>query len=181
MDSEESIVKAAAQGETKAFELLVKKYQRYVYFLSMRMVGSETLADDITQRAFMKAYRALSKFEFRSSFKTWLSVITLNLCRTELAKKKRIQVEVPEGLSDDSEEKQEAYEDLAHQRYYLKQALEHLPARQKEVVILRIYQEKTFKDIASMLESSESAVKVNFHYAMKSLREWVKKRDLSHE
>lgn len=176
MDAEEDIVRAAASGEAKAFEVLVKKYQRYVFFLAMRMLGDEGLADDMTQKAFMKAYRALPNFQFKSSFKTWLSVIALNLCRTELSKKKRLHVELPEALSDDSEDRQEAAEELSYKRHYLKQALDKLPTRQKEVVILRIYQEKPFKEIAKILESSESAVKVNFHYAMKSLRTWISKR-----
>lgn len=180
MESEETIVKAAALGESKAFELLVKKYQRYVYFLSMRMLANEALADEVTQKAFMKAYRALPNFQFKSSFKTWLSVIALNLCRTELAKKKHIHVELPETLGDAAAEQQDAFEDLAHKRHYLRQALQALPTRQREVVLLRIEEERPFKEIAKILESSESAVKVNFHYAMKSLKHWIKKKGFDH-
>jgi RNA polymerase sigma-70 factor (ECF subfamily) len=167
-------------GNLGAFDKIVQSYQRAIYFLALRMVKNQELADDITQKTFLKAYRALSGFQFKSSLKTWLFAIALNLCKTELMRPRREMVELSENLPNPNtlggEGNREA-DEQAHRRHLLQVALERLPERQKEVVILRIYQELPFKEIAETLDSTESAVKVNFHHAMKSLKAWILKRD----
>jgi len=65
---------------------------------------------------------------------------------------------------------------VEYKRGQLREALESLPQRQREVVTLRIYQEMPFKEVAKTLGSNETAVKVNFHHAMKSLKEWMAKK-----
>ncbi len=169
-------IEAVLAGNTAAFNRLVQRYQRPIYYLSLRMLRVPEDADDVTQKAFVKAYRALSGFRFESSFKTWLSAIAINLCRTELMKSKRPMEELPENLADHGSEDREAGEERAYQRAHLEAALDRLPPRQKEVVTLRIYQELPFKEIAKALNSTETAVKVNFHHAMKSLRDWIQKK-----
>lgn len=177
MEEDRQTCEAVIAGDTDAFGRLVKKYQRPIYFLALRMVKNPETADDITQKTFLKAYRALAGFQFKSSLKTWLSAIALNLCRTELSKTKRDTAELPEQIPDASVEIQQEREESQHRRFLLKQALDQLPLRQKEVVLLRIYQEMPFKEIAETLDSNETAVKVNFHYAMKSLKKWIQKRN----
>jgi RNA polymerase sigma-70 factor (ECF subfamily) len=144
------------------------------------MLRNPEAADDITQKTFLKAYRALSGFQFKSSLKTWLSAIALNLCKTELMRPKREMVELEEntmmGPMGDHDPNRDA-DELAHRRHLLQEALTDLPERQKEVVMLRIYQELPFKEIAEALESTETAVKVNFHHAMKSLRARMLKKN----
>lgn len=171
------LVEAVLDGNLGAFDQIVKTYQRPLYFLALRMLRNQELADDVIQKAFLKAYRALSGFQFKSSLKTWLSAIALNLCRTELMRPKREMVELPESLPESTTDDTREADAMAYRRKMLQTALEDLPQRQKEVVMLRIYQELPFKEIAVALESSESAVKVNFHHAMKSLKEWISQRD----
>ncbi len=170
------IIERILEGKSEDYALLVEKYQRPIFFLALRMLKNPETADEVTQKAFLKAYRALAGFQFQSSLKTWLSAIVLNLCRTELMKKKRDMVELPLQLPDSSMEERNERDEKAHQRYYLQKAVDKLPLRQKEVVNLRIYEEMPFKEIAEALKSTESAVKVNFHHAMKSLREWIQER-----
>lgn len=173
---DKAIIQKVLGGDVEDYALLVKKYQKPIFFLSLRMLRNTENADEVTQKAFMKAYRALEGFQFQSSFKTWLSAIALNLCRTELMKKKRYMEELPLHLPDSTMEKREEHEEKTYQRHYLQKAVDELPLRQKEVVSLRIYEEMPFKEIAEVLESTESAVKVNFHHAMKSLKEWIQER-----
>ena len=82
-------IDAVLAGDNDAFSRLVKRYQRPIYYLSLRMLRVPEDADDVTQKTFVKAFRALAGFRFESSFKTWLSAIAINLCRTELMKTKR--------------------------------------------------------------------------------------------
>jgi len=169
-------IEAVVAGRSSAFNEIVKRYQRPIYYLSLRMLRSPEDADEVTQKTFVKAYRALAGFRFESSLKTWLSAIAINLCRTELMRSKRKMEELPENLADRGYEESQEGEEKAYQKAHLEAALERLPPRQKEVVILRIHQEMPFKDIAKTLNSTETAVKVNFHHAMKSLRDWIQKK-----
>lgn len=176
LEEDRQDIESVLAGRSEAFGNLIKRYQRPIYYLALRMLRQAEDADDVTQKTFLKAYRALGGFEFRSSFKTWLSAIAINLCRTELMKPRRHMVELPEHLANTDFDDLRDKDDNAFQRHHLQEALENLPQRQKEVVMLRIYQELPFKEIAEALESNETAVKVNFHYAMQSLKKAVKKR-----
>ena len=172
MEEDRKYIEAVLAGSQEAFEPLVEKYQRSVFFTALRFLKNQEEADDITQKAFLRAYQALGSFRFESSFKTWLTTIAVNLCKN-VVRGQRIMVEVPETLSDGSVERRKEEEETGDRKSQLKKALENLPERQKEVVMLRIYEEMPFKKIAEVLESTETAVKVNFHHAMKSLKEWI--------
>lgn len=176
LEEDRKDIEAVLAGRTEAYENLIKRHQRSIFYLALRMLRRAEDADEVTQKAFLKAYRALGGFEFRSSFKTWLSAIVMNLCRTELMKAKHVMVELPETLSDRGFEEQRGKDEQEHQKFYLREALEKLPLRQKEVVMLRIYQELPFKEIAEILNSNETAVKVNFHHAMQSLKKAIQKK-----
>ncbi len=178
LEEDKKLVAATLAGDSQAFGEIVKKYQRPLYFLALRMLHNPQSADDVTQKAFLKAYRALAGFQFKSSLKTWLMTIALNLCRTELARPKREEAEEwIEDLPDTSMEQRGDQEEMEEQRAQLRRAMEKLPPRQREVVVLRIHQEMPFQEIAEVLNSTESAVKVNFHHAMKSLRLWVQSQE----
>jgi len=177
LKDDRQLIESVIAGHSEAFNELVKRYQRPIYYLALRMLKNTENADEVTQKAFLKAYRALSGFQFKSSFKTWVTAIALNLCRTELMKPKREMVELPIHLPNESEDDEREREETQDRRALLAEGLTELPLRQKEVVTLRIYQEMPFKEIAQALESTESAVKVNFHHAMKSLKEWIQQRD----
>lgn len=177
MQEERQLIEKVLAGNLEAFNQIVKSYQRPIYYLALRMLKNPESADEVTQKTFLKAYRALSGFQFKSSLKTWLSAIALNLCRTELMRPKRDMVELPEQLPDTNPHDERELDELDHRKKTLQLGLEELPQRQKEVVMLRIYQELPFKEIAEALNSTESAVKVNFHHAMKSLKEWIANRD----
>ncbi len=176
MEEDRKDIEATLAGDHEAYSHLVQRYQKPVYFTALRMLKNTEDADEVTQKTFLKAYRALAGFRFESSLKTWLTTIVMNLCRTELMKKKREMVELPETLADPSYQERRETEEADYQKTELKNALDSLPLRQREVVTLRIYQEMPFKEIAQALDSTETAVKVNFHHAMKSLKNWIGKK-----
>lgn len=176
LEEDRKDIEAVLAGQTEAFSRLVQRYQRPIYYIALRMLKRMEDADEITQKTFLKAYRALAGFEFRSSFKTWLTAIALNLCRTELMKPRREIVELPVHLVDPKYEERKEVEEKEFQKAQLNEALERLPQRQREVVTLRIYQDLPFKEIAVALDSTLTAVKVNFHHAMKSLKVWIRKQ-----
>ena len=88
-DSDVSLVERAKRGETKAFEMLVIKYQRRIERLIARMVRDVDLVQDIAQESFIRAYRALPQFRGDSAFYTWLYRIAVNTAKKALVDLKR--------------------------------------------------------------------------------------------
>jgi RNA polymerase sigma-70 factor (ECF subfamily) len=176
-DPDIAAVDAVLAGDDDAFEQLVLRYQRPILSLVLRMCSDAGEAPDIAQRVFLKAYSKLRTFKRRSSFKTWLYSIAMNLCRNELRRRKRWgrteQVEEASGAVDS-----EIEEDLidGQRKRLLASSVELLPPKQKAVLVLRIYQEMSFLDVAETLGISENSAKVNFHHAVRRLQQELKER-----
>jgi RNA polymerase sigma-70 factor, ECF subfamily len=83
------VVQAARRGDLAAFEVLVRRYQGDVWRLSVHLIRDESLADDITQDAFVRAYRFLPRYRGDSKFSTWLFTITRNCALDELRRSSR--------------------------------------------------------------------------------------------
>ena len=88
MNNEQDILRRAQQGDSEAFRLLVEAYQTQVYRLALRMCG-EAAADDVTQEAFLAAWRALPEFRGTCRFSTWLYRLTTNAAIDWLRREKR--------------------------------------------------------------------------------------------
>jgi RNA polymerase sigma-70 factor (ECF subfamily) len=105
-DVDALLVERAQRGDTRAFEMLVVKYQRRIERLVSRMVRDADLVQDIAQESFIRAYRALPQFRGESAFYTWLYRIAVNTAKKALVELKR-QIVVPESTlmgSDEGEE-----------------------------------------------------------------------------
>ena len=103
MNNEQDILRRAQQGDSEAFRLLVEAYQTQVYRLALRMCG-EAAADDVTQEAFLAAWRALPEFRGTCRFSTWLYRLTTNAAIDCLRREKRHRgtddldgVDLPDG------------------------------------------------------------------------------------
>ena len=102
MNNEQDILRRAQQGDSEAFRLLVEAYQTQVYRLALRMCG-EAAADDVTQEAFLAAWRALPEFRGTCRFSTWLYRLTTNAAIDWLRREKRhrgMDAETPGQLLD---------------------------------------------------------------------------------
>lgn len=173
-DPDIALVEAVLQGDDAAFEELVRRYQKPVMSLILRMTNNVNDAPDMAQRVFVKAYTKLGSFLRKSSFKTWLFTIAINISRNQLRFKKRWGTmknveDIDPGFDPDVENKL-----ISEQRKgQLKNAIESLPPKQKTVLILRIYENMRFSEIAEMLGMKENSAKVNFHHAVKKLQKIV--------
>src|SRR5947199_9022546 len=85
---DESLIRAAQQGDAAAFEQLVRQYDRAVLRLTVHLTGSEEDGQDIYQEAFLRAYIHLARFRFECSFYTWIYRIATNLCLDHLRRKR---------------------------------------------------------------------------------------------
>jgi len=134
------------------------------------MLGNIDEAEDMTQQAFVNAFRQIAKFNGRSSFKTWIYAITLNLCRKKLRYKKIIPFQLEEGMIFDSHENAEVTLLEKQRKEMLQKVLPELPFKQRAVITLRINEELSFGEIAKILKCSMNAAKVNFQHGIRRLK-----------
>ena len=138
MNNEQDILRRAQQGDSEAFRLLVEAYQTQVYRLALRMCG-EAAADDVTQEAFLAAWRALPEFRGTCRFSTWLYRLTTNAAIDWLRREKRhrgmddvTELELPDdgpGPQDQAEQ--------AEAQQAVRRALSRLSEEHRQVLILR--------------------------------------------
>ena len=159
-------------GSAPAFDELVRRYQRQVYHLARRYVKNDEDAKDVAQRAFVKAFVGIGGLRGDAAFRTWLYKIAVNLSLNHVRDRARLRpVEEAEEARVDAvgETRLEGVE----QRRALLAALDDLPPKQRMVLELRVFEELPFREVATAAGCSENAAKVNFHYAVTRLREWM--------
>lgn len=182
------LVKRAQQGNTSAFEELVRRYERKVYNIVYRMLGNEEDAKDALQDTFIRAYRFIKKFKGKSSFYTWLYRIATNVCLTRLKTRKTKEpsagVSLDEPILDESEiqreipDYKESPEHLFHRQQIqqaLQDAINELPSDYRSVVILRDLQGLSNKEVSKALNLSIAAVKSRLHRGRVFLRNRLSK------
>lgn len=169
-DPDAPAVERVMGGDQAAFGELVRRHQRGVYFLCLRYLRHEEDAADLTQRALLRSYEKLGSFGGRSAFRTWLYRIAVNLCLNAIRDRDRrptVGLEpqtgaVPASQHDDL--------DRCRRRAQLRKGVEQLPPKQRMTVILRVYHELPFAEVAEVMGGSVGSAKVNYHHAMKRLR-----------
>ncbi len=170
MDEDLNLITRTEAGEREAFNDLVRKYQKPLYALLYRMVGNREDASDLLQKAFVKAFTGLKSFERRSTFKTWLYQIAINLAKNVYRDRARIeQVPIDDVII---RRNPRTVENLIvnENRQLLRQALAGLPEKQRITLMLRVQEEKKFEEIAAIMECSLGTAKANFHHAVQKLK-----------
>ena len=175
--SDEELVEACQAGEASAFDVLVGRWEDRIRGAAYRFLGSEDEARDVAQEAFLKAYRGLSGFKQEARFSSWLYQIATNLCRDRLRRRKTratVSLEELEGGGPVMVETRPGAHDLLLARDLaraVRLAVESLPVEQREVVILKEYQDLTFLEIAQALDVPVSTVKTRLYRGLSVLRE----------
>lgn len=173
MDAEDqALVEAFKRGEDSAFTALVIKYREQVYRIARRMLHGHEDASDVSQEVFIRVHRALYGFQGRSALRTWLYRITVNLCldysrrgsRDVLTGLKELEWEVsPNDSPVEAAERSE----LART---VRAAIDHLPPRQRAMVVLRVYQDLPYAEVARIMGCAEGTVKATMFAAFGKLR-----------
>lgn len=167
--SDLELVEKVKTGDRKAFSELVRRHQRSVLRLSLRFVKDMDTAEDVTQEAFIKAYEKLNSFEGRASFKSWLFQIAVNTARNKIREWKRETVDIDDvQLAVDAE----AEMTLVHASVsdILQQEVDKLPIKQKTALVLRVYEDLSFNEIAEIMECPYDTAKANYRHALLKLR-----------
>ena len=170
------LIESAKSGDSKAFSSLVLKHQQSLLRLCMRFTSSQDLAEDIVQDTFVKAYRKLSTFEGRSSFKSWLLQIAINTAKNKLRATRdtvnidNVQISIG-GLSTEGLEKEGL-------REMIREFVDELPEKQKTALTLRVYDDLSFKEIAEIMECPYDTAKANYRHGLMSIKKNLERRNL---
>lgn len=170
---------AIRRGDADVFSHLVQEHQRSVFFMALRMTrGDEPFARDIVQKSFLAAWRHRKSFRGEASFRTWLLRIAHNECLNELGRawRKRESGIIEEDAVPVPESRGENPLDLlvrGEARELLVEAVASLSTRQRSVAMLRLYQDLSFKEIADVTGITVNNAKVNFHHAVRNIRQFL--------
>jgi RNA polymerase sigma-70 factor (ECF subfamily) len=166
MTSDEDLVDRFQQGDEIAFDDLVRRHRAMVYRAAWRLTGSHAEADDLAQEAFLRAYRALGGFRRESRFGTWMVRIVMNLALTwRQTRRPSVPVESVRGLEGGG-----TPADQSVLRSEVREAVDRLPRRQRQVLLLKVYEGLKFVEIAEVAGMSVGTAKATFFQAVRGLR-----------
>jgi RNA polymerase sigma factor (sigma-70 family) len=180
--SDEELAAKFREGEKRvSFTMIVERYQKRIYHSARKLVsGDHDEADEIAQETFVKVYEALDNFRGEAKLYTWIYRIMMNAV---MYKSRRKKVRKHTGL-DEIENVLESGEHSPHERMErtemtqsIEEAIATLPEKQKEVFLLRFYDEMPYEDISQILGTSVGGLKANYFHAVKKIAEYVKQKD----
>lgn len=178
---EKSLIQRAGAGDEQAFEQLVIAYEKPIYNLALRMTGSRDDAFDLTQETFLKAWHAISLFQFDSKFITWLCRIATNTCIDFLRKERRRQtislttmddmdevyeIDVADGSLDPAGILEKTMDQEA-----VYAALQQLPPEYRAALSMHVIEDMRYEDIAEALNVKTGTVKSRIFRARERIRQ----------
>jgi len=170
---ERDLLRKAAGGNLFAFDEIVRRYQKRVYAVALRIVRRHDVADDVAQDTFLRAWRALASFDLGRPFGPWICRIAANLAVNHVRSPRAREEGLPEGHDEQAAPSGDALEGVldAEAQRVLDRALLALPAEQRAVFVLRVNEELSYKEIAESLELSIGTVMSRLSRAREKLRE----------
>jgi RNA polymerase sigma-70 factor (ECF subfamily) len=185
MEREEALIKEAQMGSIAAFEALVRQYDQQVMQLAFSLVNDVQDAQDIYQEVFVRVFRNLKRFQFRSQFSTWLYRVVVNYCINFNKKKQRAKFF---SLTDENQNGEASWsvtlkgaeispeDSMLNQELSVKidHAIAQLSPKQKTVFVLRHYQGLKLLEIAKILKCSEGTVKNYLFRATQKMQSLLK-------
>lgn len=178
LGTDEIIVERALTGDAEAFGEIVRRWERRIFALAYGMLGREDDARDATQETFLAAFRNLRGFRGEAKVSSWLHRIAVNQCIT---RQRRAKVRSESALDDEQERQeasfattlQESPASLVEGRQEtlaVRRAINSLPLELRQVVIMKEFEELTFREIADVLDLPLSTVKSRLYTALKQLQ-----------
>ena len=186
-DPDREALLAFRAGDAGAFDVLVEKHQDRVYRLALRLLSDADAALDAAQETFVKAWRALPRFQGASLFTTWLTRIAINQCRNELRRRRTVKhqrplsLDVPVGESESLRRDTlpapgaNAWEVARGKEVATacREALGELEPDAREVLLLREVEDLSYEDMAAILDVAVGTVRSRLHRARAELRRRV--------
>ena len=181
MTDDEMLIERFKEGDIFAFDTLMSKYNRQIYYLALRMTKSHEDAEDISQEVFVRIFNALPKWKPKASFYTWLRTVAVNLCidhhrararrqTQSLESKEGLVMDIPIDPSNDPLRITESGELL--QRILL--AAEELSPQQRKAFMLFHYGGLSLKEAAEIMGCAVGTIKAHLNRATAKMRDRLK-------
>lgn len=178
---DEVLIQKVKEGDKYSFNLLVWKWEKQIFNLAVRMLGSVEDAADACQDIFISAYEKINSFKGNSQFSTWLYKIAINNCISKLRRKK---------IENKIYDKSILQDDIAIKHYDIRddeinviknqltnrilKAIQNLPDEQKAIIELKIYQDLSFEEISQITGIPVGTAKSRLHYALNKIKNELK-------
>jgi RNA polymerase sigma-70 factor, ECF subfamily len=174
---ESALVDRAKAGDREAFEELVRRHAERLYAVVLRFVADAEEAQEVTQDAFLRAWRGIARFEGRSLFFTWLYRIGINEAKRRAGRQPAVPVasldDEPVPDAPDWSEAPETRSELGDLRRVLEEAIRSLPVEYRATIVLRDIEGLTTREAAEIMDVGEAAFKSRLHRARLAVRRAV--------
>jgi len=167
---EVKLIAKAKHGDTEAFGELVQRYQRRVYKVIYRFVKNHHQTDDLAQETFIRAFKAIDRFDLRYPFSPWIYRIAINLTINYVKKRKLKMVDTEVDLKTSGKNPVNTLE-KDETRKKVHQAIASLPLKLRQVLVLRVYEDWSYNRIAEVLELPIGTVMSRLSRAREALKE----------
>lgn len=184
--TDEELVGQLAAGDKAAFNEVFDRYHRQIFNFINKQVNERESVEDLTQEVFMRVYKSAGNFDVSKKFTSWLYKIALNEIKRHWKRtgaRQTFSLNTPVGRNAGDAERGEFIEDHrvapaaeAESDLFsrnLRQLIDRLPEKQRTVVLLKVYQELTFEEIAEICDCPLSTVLSRMRYAVNKLRRWM--------
>ncbi len=176
--TDEELIALCANGDRAAMDVLVCRYHPSVLELAMRHLRDREAAADVAQTCLVRVYQSSGSFGGKSSFRTWLYAIALNLIREECRRRQRRREALSsetayEALEPELETAEDSAEEAAVSRMEsaaLWQAVERLPERHRNAIILRFRLDLSYEEIGEVMRAPSGTAKSWVHHALRKLK-----------
>lgn len=182
------LVEAALEGDEQAYERLVEKYERALYYYLRRLVRKEHVLEDLVQESFIKAFEALDSYSPEYAFSTWLYRIAKNHT-IDYLRKKRLptrSIDRPTRTGEGEERPYQLPDERAYRpddhivkdqrRTIIQEAIDALPEKYRQVIVLRHQEELSYKKIAEELDLPLGTVKAHIYRARERLNKHLREQ-----
>lgn len=178
------LIRQVRKGDEKALNELFSLWYERVYNIAWKYFGDEDAAMDVCQQAFVAMHKKIASLEDAAKFKFWLYRTVINHCHME-SRKRKSRAKLKDNITQFRlTAKQERPDEIYHRNERSKMvldALQKIPVEQRTVIIMKEYEELTFREIAETLGISESTAKSRLYYGLKNLRKVLLKENITKE
>ena len=184
--SDEQLMARVASGDEHAFDTVFDRYHRQIYNFINNQVQDKESVEDLVQEVFLRVFKSAARFDPEKKFSSWIYKIALNEVKRHWKRSMQRQtysLNAPMGDETGDSERQDFIQDTriepesaAERELFsrdLRSLIERLPEKQKIVVILKVYHDMTFEEIADICDCPLSTVLSRMRYAVNKIRRWL--------
>ena len=179
--SDEELAAKFRDGERRvSFTLIVERYQKRIYYSARKLVnGDHDEADEIAQETFVKVYEALDSFRGDAKLYTWIYRIMMNAVIYKSRRKKvrkHVGLEEIENTLETGDYSPHEAVERREMTKLIEEAIETVPPKQREVFLLRFYDEMPYEEMSLILGTSVGGLKANYFHAVRKIGEYVQRK-----